>query len=111
MLPRSQRLSGEQLNLVMEKGRVTHSPFFWLRLLKVEGSTRLAVVAPQKIVKTSVARHKIRRQMYDSMQGFFSLLPSGLSIVVCAKGSVMEAKSEDFGKEMKEIFVKSGLLK
>ena len=111
MLSRSQRLSGEQLDAVMEKGRATHSSLFWMRTLKYEGLTKVAAIAPQKIAKTAVQRNSLRRKMYESIKPFFGSITPNHLIVVCAKEPVKKSVFKDLAKEMREIFVKSGLLK
>jgi len=111
MLSGSKRLSGEQLNLVIKEGRVSHSPLFWLRILKYSGPTKAVVIVPNKIVKTASGRVALRRKGYDAIQDFIELLPAGNLVVICAKLPMQKAPKEDISNEMKDIFVKCGLLK
>jgi ribonuclease P protein component len=95
----------------MEKGRVTHSSFFWLRSLKSEGKSRFSAIVPQKAVKTAVGRNLLRRKMYEAIKIIISDIQPGHEIVVCAKSLAIPASFADLAKEMKILFVKSGLLK
>lgn len=96
----------------MEKGRVTHSSLFWLRTLKHEGKTKIAVIVPNKVVKTASGRVGLRRRMYEAVKLIHSSIVSDNSLVViCAKEPAVKAEFKDLSKEMKDIFVKSGLLK
>ena len=113
MLPRSQRLSVAYFNQVMEKGRVTHSPLFLLRFLKTDsaGQTRIAAVAPQKIFKKAVQRNKLRRQMYEAVRPLYADVRPQLHVVIFAKAIAATADQATLKKEIKDIFVKAGLLK
>ena len=112
MLPRSQRLSVEQFNQVMEKGRITHSPLFIVRSVTVpDDDTGVSAVAPQKIFKKATQRTKLRRQIYEAIQPIFDLIKPHTHAVVFAKNVTDKAEFESLEKEIKEIFVKAGLLK
>lgn len=111
MLSRSNRLSGEQLNLVIEKGKVLHSPFFWLRFRKEDGLSRFAVLSPVKIVKTAVKRNYFRRKVYSIIRSFQDGIISGQHIVICPKEPAIKADMATLAEQVREIFVKSGLLK
>ena len=113
MLPSSQRLSVEQFNSVMEKGRVSHSSVFLMRSLKDAsfGKPKISVVVPQKIAKTAVSRNRYRRKMYEAVQVIYPSLSDGFRAIVFAKSTILDLEFAVIAKEMKEIFVKSGLLK
>ena len=110
MLSRSQRLSGEQVELVMKKGRVFHSSFFWLRTLEYDGKTKIVVIVPQKVVKTAAGRNLSRRRMYGAIQSLYPLVKTKQLIILCAKNPVITIQSMDLVKEINNIFVKSKLL-
>jgi ribonuclease P protein component len=110
MLPSSQRLSSRQFDLVMKKGRIIRSPIFLIRLLKVEEKSRVSAVVPKKVCKTAVGRNKIRRQMYEAVQPFFSSLVQGYHIALFANDKAKEIDFADLSKEVKDLFVKAGLL-
>lgn len=111
MLPRSQRLSTKQVNLVMEKGKVVHTPFFWSRFVKQEGELKIAVICPQKIAKTAVKRNLIRRKVYSAIGLFINKMELGYHIIVCVKESILKSSPIDIDNQTKAIFVKSGIMK
>jgi len=116
MLPRSQRLSVEQFNVVMLKGRVTHSSFFLLRSLKVDEigtarKTHIAAVVPQKLVKKATGRNKLRRVMYEAIQPLYNSVSPGLNVILFAKSPAIDADFKILSKEVRDIFVKAGILK
>jgi ribonuclease P protein component len=94
----------------MEKGRVTHSPLFLLWSLKHDGTTRVSATVPQKVVKTAVGRNKLRRKMYDVIQPLFSVIAANTHAVVIAKKAAIDANAALLAKDMKDVFVKAGLV-
>lgn len=111
MLPRSQKLSTKQLNLVMEKGKVVHSPFFWSRFIKQDGELKIAVICPQKIAKTAVKKNLIRRKVYSAIDLFINNLELGYHVIVCVKEPILKASPIEICNQAKAIFVKSGIMK
>jgi ribonuclease P protein component len=111
MLPRTERLSTEEFMLVIEKGRVLHSPLFLVRVLPGKNA-RFAAVAPQKIAKTSVMRHKIRRQIYAAIQELKkSASFSPAQVLIIAKDAIHTSTPGDRSSSLKEVFVKAGIIK
>jgi RNase P protein component len=109
MLPRSKRLSSEQLDLVMKTGKVVHTPSFWLRIIKNEGQTRFSAIVPQKIASKASQRVGYRRKMYNAIALICGSLPlSGYQMVLCLK---TKTEKDSLLEEVKEIFVKAGLIK
>jgi ribonuclease P protein component len=111
MLPRSQRLSAEELNTVMEKGRVTHSSLFLIRSLPVTTGTKIAAVAPQKIFKTAVARSNTRRRIYNNLPKGGFVGQRSQHIVLVAKPAIIDADSKAIQEDTKALFVKIGILR
>lgn len=109
MLPRSQRLSVEQFNSVIEKGRVTHSPFFHMKHLVLNGKPRFSAVIPQKIAKKAVLRNKTRRKIYDSIKPLLPSVKEGIYAIVFAKSPALE--TSDMDQSIEELFVKAGVMK
>lgn len=123
MLPRSQKLSVEQLNLVMEKGRITHSPLFIVRSMQADTAAekngqggrgqqaRISAVAPQKIYKKAVQRTKLRRQIYEAVRSIYPAVKPQTFTAIFAKAGVGQADFATLARGISEIFVKAGLLK
>jgi ribonuclease P protein component len=97
----------------MKNGRVIHSPFFLARIAKgkPDEPARLAAVAPVKIAKTSVARHKIRRRMYEAARPFMQKALPGNTVILFAKQPIVSAEFADLRRATEDIFVKAGLLR
>lgn len=111
MLSRSQRLSVEQFNSVMEKGKIFHSSLFLARILSNQIDTRISTVTPKKVSKTAVGRNKIRRKMYEAVRNFKDSIPPGSYIIIFAKPTIIKSKQIDIVTDIKTLFVKAGLLR
>jgi ribonuclease P protein component len=110
MLPRSDRLSVEQFNTVMEKGRVINSSLFLLRTISVDERTRISAVVPKKVAKTATARNYLRRKMYEAIKPFISEVAKNTHTIVFAKTGAGTVEFADLAKEIKNSFVKAKLL-
>ncbi len=111
MLPKEDRLTTGQFDLVMKKGRVFNSSLFLARVIVLPGKAKLAAVVPQKIAKTAVGRNKLRRSMYIAMEPYIDGIVDDRQAIIFAKSLAVGAEQSVLVKDMKEIFVKSGLLK
>jgi ribonuclease P protein component len=110
MLKSSNRLSVEQFNMIMEKGRTIHSPFFYLRFIKEPDTTQISATVSKKVAKLAVERNKIRRQMYGSIKKIIKHIQNGYKIIVFAKKTNF-GDSLELEKTLTELFVKAGILK
>lgn len=95
----------------MEKGRVIHSPLFLMRVMRSEGSTKFAAVAPKKIAKTAVDRNKLRRIIYNAIKTSYPRLVPSHHIGLFAKATAVGASFEVIAKDVHDLFVKAGILK
>lgn len=104
----------------MKRGRVIHSPLFVVRMIGMEGgadkdsagaSTRLAAVAPVKVAKTSVLRHRIRRRIYEAARPHMQSLVPGHAIIFFAKQAAITADLPAIRAAVAHVFVKAGLLR
>lgn len=113
MLHRIHRLTTAQFDEIMKRGRVTHSPLFTVRACEFPGSgpSRIGAVAPAKIAKTAVSRNALRRKIYESVRSLLSELKPDLSIAVFTKGLLADVKTEQLQLNLREVFVKAGLLR
>lgn len=111
MLPRSQRLSVEQLDSVMEKGRVAHSSLFLMRYTTGQESLRIAAVAPKKVIKTAVARNATRRKIYEAIKNIVGRAKNDVHVALFAKAEVTTKQTDDLENELEGLFVKAKLLR
>ncbi len=93
MLPRTRRLSTEEFQKAFINGRkfagkyilVTHFP---------HGPSRVAVVVPKKIEKSSVLRHRMKRRVFGVLERFESI-PQGSVILNCKTKQINEISHKD----------------
>ncbi len=116
MIHRSQRISVEQFNKVMEKGKIVHSPLFIGRVLGGQVNTRIGAVAPQKIFKKAVIRNKIRRNIYEAVRSVQEdnvqkVVITGLFVLILAKPTILKASKIEISTDLKNLFVKAGVIR
>ena len=113
MLRRAQRVTKDLFDEAIQKGRVLHSPLFVVRVLHQAGlgSSRIAAVAPVKVAKTSVLRHRIRRRIYEAVRPDMTSLTKDHVVIIMAKQTVIAAEFADLKRAVHDIFVKAGLLR
>ena len=111
MLNHSYRLTVEKFNQVMEKGRVSHSPLFLVRILRDQADIRISAVAPKKVSKTAVGRNKIRRKIYEATRTYKHRIIPGLHVIIFAKPTVLKATQKEIVADLEDIFVKSKLIR
>ncbi|MEI8327891.1 MAG: ribonuclease P protein component [Candidatus Taylorbacteria bacterium] len=131
MLPRSVRLTKEQFNSVMEKGRAYHSTLFMLRVVpasspavspeSVSGNvgkrtplvtpTHIAASIPSKVSKKAVDRNRMRRKIYEAIKPFYKIVAPNHYVVVFGKSTALTVTQSQLEKDVRDIFVKAGLLR
>ncbi|MEN9912667.1 MAG: Ribonuclease [Candidatus Parcubacteria bacterium] len=72
---------------------------------------RVAAVTPQKVSKTATMRNKIRRKAYEAVRTIKASIKPGVHAAVFAKQTVLNAKQVDIAADIKDLFVKAGLLR
>ena len=84
-----------------------------LRMLKVDGlgASHVAAVAPVKIAKTSVLRHRVRRRIYEAVRPLMGVLAEDHLLIILAKQPALEAKAPELKESIHDIFVKAGVLR
>lgn len=113
MLPKAARLTSREFDLLIEKGRVTHSPLFVMRHMPLPAGekSRFAAVAPVKIAKTSVARHALRRRIYSAVRPIMADVREPVRVALFAKQTTAGADVAAMTADLRQIFVKAGLLR
>jgi ribonuclease P protein component len=111
MISRSQRISVEQFDSVMEKGKIIHSSLFLVRVLGGQSDMRVAAVAPKKVAKIAVERNKIRRKIYEAVRKLKLESSSNFHILIFAKPTIMKSTQLEIDNDLKTLFVKGGLLR
>ena len=111
MLSSSTRLTTRLFKETIEKGRIFHSPFFIVRVVKSQGLSRFSVSAPKKVAKTAVERNKIRRRVYSALRHVYPKVQSGFHGIFIAKSAVVKSSFTELSSDISSLFVKIGLLK
>ncbi|MEY2664398.1 MAG: Ribonuclease [Candidatus Parcubacteria bacterium] len=98
------------------KGRLVHSRFFIIKVVKVDEKSRFAVSAPKKVAKSAVDRNKIQRRTYSAIREiFFSKkaqkeAQKNIQAVFIAKNPVLTATLPQITEDIRTAFVKIGIL-
>ena len=111
MLSKSKRLSKVQFDEVFKKGRVFHSPIFVLKVLEGQKGAKFSVVFSKKTENTAVARNSSRRRVYNVIKKLLTEAHNTKAFVFIAKKSIKNNSLDEIGKEISNLFVKSGVLK
>jgi ribonuclease P protein component len=114
MFRRSHRLSKEQFDETMEKGRVFHSPLFLMRVFDASDGKgfRAAAVAPKKIARTAVVRNTMRRRIYAAAGPLLGMTrDADFHAIVFATGAATTATVVEMTRDLRGLFVKAGVLR
>ena len=112
MLPLKSRVKKDLFPKIMKEGSFLHGGSFYLRLLDRKDSlpTLFAFVVPNKVKKTSVGRHLIKRKMSAVVEKLLINLKPGFSTVIFAKKDVSKAPYSEIEKEIIELLKKARIL-
>lgn len=124
------RLTTEQVAVVMQDGKAAQGRFFLIRYIinpkglvgrfgkvseiKKDGPSGnpkqfFASVASKKIFKTAVLRNKAKRRVREALQGL-ELPPVDLWCVVLVRADVFDVTTKDFSEELTQVLRKQGIL-
>jgi ribonuclease P protein component len=73
--------------------------------------TRVAAAVPQKVTKIAAIRNKLRRKTYEGVRTFRTSIRPGTHAIVFAKPAAVNSKHADLVADVKDLFVKAGLLR
>lgn len=118
MLPKVNRLRKTQEFASVYKGGTRQSTFhLTLRALRshprdsVETQpTRLGITVSQKVSKRAVVRNRIKRQLRAICRQLLPKLLPGWSVVIVARGSVLECDYPQFLRELEQLLTEAGIL-
>lgn len=106
------RVKKESFAKIMKEGVFVHGTNFYLRFLADRGAlpSLFAFVVPNKVKKTSVGRHLIKRRMTAVVESRLDIIKPGLSVIFFAKKDVSSLPYTDVEKEMVELLKKAKVL-
>lgn len=114
MLPKSQRLTTEQVSAVIKNGKPFHSPFFTLRVVLGQDKGGFAAIMSKKIAKTAVSRNLARRRVYEALKangiGSPNTPETGAQTIILCKDSVTGASLEALTNDLKTLLKKAHVL-
>ena len=96
----------------MKEGLFFHATNFYLRILdRKDGLPSLfAFVVPNKVKKTSVGRHLIKRGMSSMVEKLLITIKPGFSVIFLAKKDISTLPYIDIEKEIIELLEKARIL-
>jgi len=108
MLPKRKRLTAQEVAKVLSRGRSMNSSrspaVLSMKVLGVEGPSKIAVVVPKTLARKAVLRNSLRRAAYQGV----STLPfpsKGFHIIFFVRSVPKEAKTATF-REESEVLLK-----
>ena len=112
MLPIKRRVKKESFPKIMKDGVFLHAPNFYLRFLdrKDNSPSLFGFVVPNKVKKTSVGRHLIKRKLTVVVEKVLSDTKSGLSCLFFVKKDITLLSSQETEKEIIDLLKKAKIL-
>ena len=110
MLKKSSRLLTRQVSLVVEKGKIAHSPLFTIRFLSGQSRTRLSVVVAKKKEKKAVGRNLGRRRVYEALALFMPKIKIGTHAVIFLKEQALGADFQEMKMDLAALLKKSSMI-
>ena len=108
MLPLKSRVKKADFPKIMKEGVFLHSTSFYVRYLDRKDSLPplFSFVVPNKVKRTSVGRHLIKRRMSAVVEKLLITLKPSISAIIFAKKDVSEVPFGEVEKEIIELLNK-----
>lgn len=113
MLPKSARLSKNQVEEVLKTGRRFSSTYFLATATRSSDSRRaFAVVVSKKVAPTAVLRNKLRRRVYNAVRTISKTSAASplVSVVVTVKREAVPATFADFCEDLKRLLTSARIV-
>jgi len=112
MLPIKRRVRKESFEKIIKDGFFIHANYFYLKALNRndEKPSLFGFVVPNKIKKTSVGRHLIKRKMSAVVEKFLLKVRLGFSCVFFLKKDIFTPSYKEIEKEILELLKKAKIL-
>lgn len=113
MLPAKRRVKKESFTEIMKEGVFVSGQNLYLRFKVKNGSTPslFAFVVPNKVEKTSVGRHLLKRRLSGVVEKLLIDVKSGTSIIFMVKNNFSLLSSIELEKEIYSLLKRANLLK
>jgi ribonuclease P protein component len=105
MLPIKNRVKKESFEKIMKDGVFVHSPNLYLRFLDRKDGlpATFGFVVPNKVKKTSVGRHLIKRRMSAVVEKLLITIKPGVSAIFFVKKDVLKKTYGEMEIEIKQL--------
>ena len=112
MLPLKSRVKKVDFPKIMKEGVFLHGNNFYVRYLDRKDSLPplFSFVVPNKVKKTSVGRHLIKRRMSAVVEKLLITLKPSISAIIFAKKDVSSLPFSEIEKEIVELMKKARIL-
>lgn len=109
MLPKQSRVKKDLFPKIMKEGVFLHSTNFYMRFLDKKDSlpSLFSFVVPNKVIKTSVGRHLIKRRMSAVVETLLITQKPSISAIIFAKKDVSKVPFGEIEKEIIELLKKA----
>lgn len=98
MLPKKNRLTRKEINLLKSrKNQIFQGKFFGI-IYKDSDDFKVGVIISNKVVAKAVDRNKVKRSLYLAIESKITIKKG--QILFLAKRNCLEAKKDDFEKEV-----------
>ena len=105
MLPINSRVKKELFPKIMKEGVFLHGTNFCLRFLDRKDSlpSLFSFVVPNKVKKTAVGRHLIKRRLSVVVENLLTTIKPGFFVIIFAKKDVSRMPYSELEKEITEL--------
>ncbi|MEI6190908.1 MAG: ribonuclease P protein component [bacterium] len=119
MLPIKRRVKKESFAKIMKDGVFLHAPNLYLRFLcptslELHGAnlqaSRFGFVVPNKVKKTSVGRHLIKRSLTSIVEKVLPEIRNGFSCLFFVKKDITLISNQEIEKETIDLLKKAKIL-
>lgn len=109
MFPKNQRITNKKdFDLVFKRGKVFHSPFLSIRILKTNSDKkRFSVLVSKKVSSKATERNKIKRLLREAIKKNSELFPTGSDSVLYAQQKSIDLSLNEAIKIIQNILKKS----
>ncbi len=113
MLSQKNRLKKKRIfNLTFKKGKTFKNNFIKVKIKKNKSKEkRVGFVAPIKNFKKATERNKVKRMLREAFKVFLDEIPDGVYIIFIAQPKIKNKDLQTIKKKMKDILIKSNLLR
>jgi len=106
MLPRDRRVTTELFKETLKKGRSFSSKGLHLKVIEVEGKTKISFSVPKSVEKAATKSNKLKKSGLKALKTIIDEVKDGYVVIVFLK------KSQEFPEtgEFKSLLEESGLI-